>query len=499
MSTSAKSLTEHVLNRMTSTEQTYYSANSMDYTTSASPSSPTPPQQIYVKEREMYEYREYNSSPTPYKSSHSPTHQKPPPVATGRPFTPEAALMSPTAHISYHQPEEQQWLSSQDSRPHDPRVFALSPQPPPSPSPVANQSGGKDTRVFGMTRPKGQSPSASPTQPPTNGISTSATPSPVQDINQHKQMPPIVSPPPIPPHRIPAGPPVQDLKQLSFDEIQRQSQRPSDQSSSPQDKQFYAQNQNKKADTFKHHGIDRPVIGRVVNDQRVFAQNSALKLQRLGSSGGQTPHWKTPLPQMNVGRPEVTQLLPSQTRRQQTYIVQTPPTERNARPPPTGTLRRRIRPVWPPPEWTGRHIPKTGFASSGRDSPTTRYDWPPSRSGSVDPDGGTCSPRMRFSTPPPGPLQHSWNPRSGSVTPPGSRSYTPTRRVQNTAWPPPSNATPAGVVGMRVVAQSLPGSRRGSGQADDYYVYAISTRIPQTYRPPPQTQYTEPTYHYDTD
>jgi hypothetical protein len=44
----------------------------------------------------------------------------------------------------------------------------------------------------------------------------------------------------------------------------------------------------------------------------------------------------------------------------------------------------------------------------------------------------------------------------------------------------------------------LPGSRRSS-QADDYLLQGANTRIPQTYRPPPGTQYFEPTYHYDTD
>ncbi len=107
------------------------------------------------------------------------------------------------------------------------------------------------------------------------------------------------------------------------------------------------------------------------------------------------------------------------------------------------------------------------------------------------------SPKLKYANPSPGAFQQAWNPRSGSVTPPGIKSYRPSRRVKNTAWPPPSNATPAGRSGYRPQT-SLPGSRRSS-QADDYLLQGANTRIPQTYRPPPGTQYFEPTYHYDTD
>ncbi|CAG2179529.1 unnamed protein product, partial [Oppiella nova] len=101
----AKSLTEQVLNRMTdSRESAYYTANSVEHTLPTSPTSPLN-QHIYVKEREMYEYREFNSSPNPYrpKSPLSSTGAQKPPTSSGQPFSPTT---SPT-NISYHQPEEQ--------------------------------------------------------------------------------------------------------------------------------------------------------------------------------------------------------------------------------------------------------------------------------------------------------------------------------------------------------------------------------------------------------
>ena len=71
------------------------------------------------------------------------------------------------------------------------------------------------------------------------------------------------------------------------------------------------------------------------------------------------------------------------------------------------------------------------------DSPSRKYEWPPSREGSVDRENyenGVTSPRMRYSTPPPGAY---W--KGESDTPRGQRGYTPTRRVKNSDWPPPSN------------------------------------------------------------
>ena len=275
----------------------------------------------------MYEYNEY-SSPTQSKSPQSPI-QKPPPSV--RPFSPA----SPT-NISYHLPEEQQWLSSQE-QPRDTRVFGASPRArssSPVPSGGHHQNDGqKDVRVFGV-KPRDQSPAMNGSRPTTATMS-SATPSPTQEnVNRETKVKAIMSPSPVP----------QDYRQTN----------PS------KDKQFYAQ--NKRPENLRNPGVDRPETGRPINDRRVFATNWK---QRMGASLDSQPHWKEPLPQLKTVRPDVNQLLPSHTKRQQTYIVQTPPTERNARPPPTGTMRRRIRPVWPPPDVSGRPIPRTGFDRGG--------------------------------------------------------------------------------------------------------------------------------------
>jgi len=116
----------------------------------------------------------------------------------------------------------------------------------------------------------------------------------------------------------------------------------------------------------------------------------------------------------------------------------------------------------------------------------------------MSPNNVSSPNRFKYSTPPPGALQQAWNPRSGSVTPPGIRSHQQRQRVKNTNWPPPSNATPAGRSGYRPGLSSLPGSRRSS-QVEDYISFGVNNRIPQTYRPPPGTQYFQQSYHYDTD
>lgn len=72
--------------------------------------------------------------------------------------------------------------------------------------------------------------------------------------------------------------------------------------------------------------------------------------------------WKSSLPIIHI--PNTDQLLPSQTKQMQTYINQTPPTEKNLRPSLIGLERRRIRPVWPPPH-PGR-VHRTGVHAEGR-------------------------------------------------------------------------------------------------------------------------------------
>ena len=281
----------------------------------------------------MYEYNEYSS---PSKSPQSPV-QKPPP--SGRPFSP---IVSPT-NISYHLPEEQQWLSSQD-QPRDTRVFGASPRGrSSSPSPSQQNDGQKDMRVFGV-KPRAQSPSpiANGSRPTTATIS-SATSSPTQENVERKIKIKTNKSPPL----------IQDNRQLSYTELNRNQSDPS--------KVFYAQNKRNES-LYQNPGLYRPETGRPINDRRIFAKDWK---HRMGGSLDNQPHWKEPLPQLKTVRPDVNQLLPSHTKRQQTYIVQTPPTEMNARPPPTGTIRRRIKPVWPPPDSSGRSIHRTGFDRGG--------------------------------------------------------------------------------------------------------------------------------------
>ena len=95
------------------------------------------------------------------------------------------------------------------------------------------------------------------------------------------------------------------------------------------------------------------------NEQRkIFG----LNLKQRHNSFSCDRDWKASLPIVNI--PNTDQLLPSQTKQMQTYINQTPPTEKNLRPSLIGLERRRIRPVWPPPHPGRTH--RAGFAVEGR-------------------------------------------------------------------------------------------------------------------------------------
>lgn len=87
--------------------------------------------------------------------------------------------------------------------------------------------------------------------------------------------------------------------------------------------------------------------------------------------------WKDPLPIVNI--PHVDQLLPSQTKQMQTYINQTPPTEKYLKPSLVGLERRRIRPIWPPPH-PGRVVNRTYAENRGEmiiiDIDITRHTFP---------------------------------------------------------------------------------------------------------------------------
>ena len=101
-----------------------------------------------------------------------------------------------------------------------------------------------------------------------------------------------------------------------------------------------------------NHGVQP-----ITNEKKFFGVNSRQRLNSLSSDRD----WKSSLPQMNI--PNTDQLLPSFTKQQQTYINQTPPTEKNLRPSLVGLERRRICPVWPPPH---RGYSRAGVYAEGR-------------------------------------------------------------------------------------------------------------------------------------
>lgn len=210
-----------------------------------------------------------------------------------------------------------------------------------------------------------------------------------------------------------------------------------------------------------NHGIQP-----VQNDKKYFGINVRQRMNSISSDRD----WKEQLPIVNM--PNVTQLLPSQTRQMQTYINQEPPTLKNLRPSLAGMERRKIRPVWPPP------LPRVnkGTYIEGRDPNSREYNWPPPgpggrRAQSVERDFGYGEPGGESSLP----FQNV-----GRV------------RTRTRVWPPPSNATPAGKSGF------IP----DGSEDDENYAYNvrasreqspapgwISSHVPTTYRPPPGTQY----------
>lgn len=86
-----------------------------------------------------------------------------------------------------------------------------------------------------------------------------------------------------------------------------------------------------------NHGVQP-----MTNEKKYFGINHRQRLNSLTDRD-----WKEALPIVNI--PNTDQLLPSHTRQMQTYINQSPPTEKNLRPSLAGIQRRKIRPVWPPP------------------------------------------------------------------------------------------------------------------------------------------------------
>jgi hypothetical protein len=303
-------------------------------------------------------------------------YQKPPQSA--RPFSPTNRPFSPTtpssSAISYHQAEEQQWLSTGD-QPRDTRVFGLNPRSrSSSPSPIPRYQ-----------RPNEQQwPSPTPEQKRDDGVfgskSLSSSQSPVpenQKMNEQQWSSNLgesqrvfgSSPRPAssPTH---ASDTVNQSNESAINYSYGNQRAPDSQFESnqmPRDNRVFAANRPdlQKSSGF---GVQRPKdtrelqTGRVIKDRRIFVNQNRPPLQAMG---GSLDDWKAPLPQMKSA-PKTDQLLPSQTRQQQTYINQLPPSERAVRPSLTGNVRRRIRPVWPPHDHNYKFIPKAGFNPSGR-------------------------------------------------------------------------------------------------------------------------------------
>ncbi|KAF7489132.1 hypothetical protein SSS_06043 [Sarcoptes scabiei] len=203
-----------------------------------------------------------------------------------------------------------------------------------------------------------------------------------------------------------------------------------------------------------NHGV-QPAL----NEKRVFGLNVRQRFNSISSDRD----WNEALPIVNI--PNTDQLLPSQTRQMQTYINQTPPTEKNLRPSLASLQRRKIRPMWPPPS---PRINRGTFAE-GRESPSTRAcNWPPSRSQSVERDFGygersSESPFYNF----------------GRV------------RKSSQVWPPPSNATPAGASGYIPDENDAINYAYNPSREQSPAPGWITSHIPTTYRPPPGTQFTQ--------
>jgi hypothetical protein len=331
-------------------------------------------------------------------------YQKPP--QSGRPFSPTSRPFSPTnpssSAISYHQAEEQQWLSTGD-QPRDTRVFGVNPRSrSSSPSPIPRyqrpneqqwssptQEQKRDDRVFGS---KPSSSSQSPVQENQKMNEqqwSSNLGEPQRDTRVFGSSPqPASSPTHASDKQLNKAQAGQQLSGLFNAETEPKTQTVNQSNESainysygnqrafdsqfesnqmPRDNRVFAANRPElqKSSGF---GIQRPKgtrelqTGRVIKDRRVFGSQNRPPLQAMG---GSLDDWKAPLPAMKSA-PKTDQLLPSQTKQQQTYINQLPPSERVVRPSLTGNVRRRIRPVWPPPDHNEKFIPKAGFNPSGR-------------------------------------------------------------------------------------------------------------------------------------
>lgn len=302
--------------------------------------------------------------------------QKPP--QSGRPFSPTTPSSSA---ISYHQAEEQQWLSTGD-QPRDTRVFGLKPRSrssSPSPSPILRyqrpneqlwssptQEQKRDDRMFGSKPSSSSQSPVSENQKMNEQQWSSNLGEPQRDTRVFGSSPRPAS---TSPTQVNAetGQKTQTVNQSNESANQRAFDSQFESNQMPRDNRVFAPNKPglQKSAGF---GIQRPKgtrelqTGRVIRDRRWFGNQNKPPLQAMG---GSLDDWKAPLPHMKSA-PQTDQLLPSQTKQQQTYINQLPPSERVVRPSLTGNVRRRIRPVWPPPDHNDKFIPKAGFNPSGR-------------------------------------------------------------------------------------------------------------------------------------
>ncbi|KAI2804759.1 hypothetical protein BLOT_003747 [Blomia tropicalis] len=311
----------------------------------------------------------------------------------------------------------------------------------------------RDTRVFGVPNRGG---SKSPFSVPNLSRENSNSPNKFQTTHNFAAQPsPAIS------QSIPSTPAVH--KEFSFPHDNDFNNNPPTNG----DKKVFglpSRGGSKVISPLGNHGV-QPVL----NERKVFGLNSFQRRCSLSSSCERD--WKEPLPIVNI--PNTDQLLPSQTKSMQTYINQTPPTEKNLRPSLIGLERRRIRPVWPPPHPSRTH--RAGIQIEGRDSPNTKmYNWPP-RAQSVDRDfgygEGQSSSYLRGATPDRCDSSFS-NSRVGSVT---------------KVWPPPSNATPAGASGY--IPDENDQENYAYNPNGDSLPGMVSSHIPRTYRTPPGTQH----------
>ena len=190
---------------------------------------------------------------------------------------------------------------------------------------------------------------------------------------------------------------------------------------------------------------------------------------------------KETMPQAEVEHPD--HLLPSQARKQQTYI--THPVHSVTRVKPAfsnepGSRRSNVQ--WPPQRSSIRHLPRVGF-NSGHIHPegSKHFIWPP--------------PRPQFhrsmqELPPPGsgPASNAWHPSELTNGESGYPHYRPTTvgRIKP-VWPPPERS-------QLKKQSSLPETRKKLLEFEEYMRHHAGIHVPPTYHAPPGTQYYETQY-----